>query len=289
MISNLPYYASFRDYLQTERSEKTVVLFCKSLYVFLILKIIFLWPALHDLVTYSPFQFTSAWRYVIYAPIKLAQWNLDVFLIGLVLILIIVLRVGLNYFTSALIFWLSFCISRLTGTMANGSDSILNLFLLLAIGFSDRPAFKAPSLRSSQSMVSNFVLFLCRIQLALIYLLSGFDKLTSDAWRSGDAIYSIMNLEYFSNPTTTFYLNESICAVLAWGVILFELGFPFLIWFRRFRFPILAMGICFHIGIIFFLSLPDFGVIMIMTYLLFVPNSAAGKWWFESRLPNTES
>lgn len=278
MISKLPYYAYFRDYLQAEKSDKTVVLFCKSLYVFLIVKIIFLWPVLHDLVAYSPYEFTSPLRYVIYGPVKLAQWNLDVFLIGLLLLLLVALKVRLNYFTSALIAWLSFCLTRLAGPIASGSDSILNLFLLLAVGLSDWPAFKATSLRSSQSMISNFALLICRIQLALIYLLSGFDKLTSEAWRSGDAMYSIINLEYFSNPALEFHFSESMCAVLAWGVILFELGFPFLIWFRRFRIPILAMGVCFHIGIIFFLSLPDFGVIMIVTYLLFLPESVSGKW-----------
>ncbi len=121
-------------------------------------------------------------------------------------------------------------------------------------------------------MISNFVLLLCRIQLALIYLLSGFNKLTSEAWRSGDAIYSIANLEYLNNPALSFHFNESMAMVLAWGVILFELAFPVLIWFRRFRIPVLFLGVCFHIGIIFFLSLPDFGVVMILTYSLFLPS-----------------
>jgi len=266
----MTYYASFRDYLQAEKSEKTFVLFCKSLYVFLIVKIVFLWPVLHDMLAYSPFQFSSAWREVVYAPIRLAQWDLDAFLIAFLVVLLLGLKLRLNYFSSALICWLSFCLSRLTGTLANGSDSILNLFLLIAIGHSYWPAFKTPSLKSSQIMMANFVLLLCRIQLALIYLLSGFNKLTSQAWQSGDAIYSIINLEYFSNPTLAFSFNEPMCTVLAWGVILFELGFSVLIWFKPFRIPMLCMGVCFHIGIIFFLSLPDFGVVMMLTYLLFL-------------------
>jgi len=269
VISKLPYYSHFRDYLLAENKERTVTLFCKSLYVFLIVKIVFLWPVVHDIVAYSPFEFTSGWRYVIYVPVKLAQWNLDVFLVILLLLLLVALKVRINYFTSVLIYWFSFSLTRLLGPVANGSDYVLNLFLMLSIGLPVWPAFK-PSLRSSQIMISNFVFLFCRIQLALIYLLSGFNKITSEAWRSGDAIYSIMNLEYFTNPALPFHFSEWGCLIVAWGVILFELGFPFLIWFRKFRIPILVMGVCFHIGIIFFLSLPDFGVIMILTYGLFL-------------------
>jgi len=269
VISKLPYYIHFRDYLQAENKERTVALFCKSLYVFLIIKIVFLWPVVHDVVAYSPFEFTAGWRYVLYVPVKLAQWNLNLFLFILLVLLLIAL-VRTNYFTSALIYWFSFSLSRLIGPVANGSDYVLNLFLMLSIGLPVWPAFKSPSLRSFQIMLSNFVFLFCRIQLALIYLLSGFNKITSEAWRSGDAIYSIMNLEYFINPALPFHFSEWGCLIVAWGVILFELGFPFLIWFRRFRIPILVMGVCFHIGIVFFLSLPDFGVIMILTYGLFL-------------------
>jgi len=271
MIRNLPYYARFSDYLQTENNEWRITLFCKSLYAFLIVKVIFLWPVLHDAVAFLPYEFTSAWRHVIYAPVKAAQWNLDAFLITLLSILVAGLKFRINYFTSVMIGWMSFSLSRLTGSMANGSDSILNLFLLLSTGLSTRPAFREPSIRSSQIMLSNFVFLFCRIQLALIYALSGFNKLASEAWRSGDAIYSIINLEYFFNPTLSPHFHEAWCKVLAWGVILFELGFPILIWFKRFRIPILCMGVCFHIGIVLILSLPDFGAVMMLTYLLFLP------------------
>jgi len=273
-VSRFRYPLFFAHYLHAKNAGKTSVIFCKSLYSFLILKIIFLWPVLQEMVKYSPYKFVSWRSHFFYAPIKLAQANLDLFLVAGLVLLAIALVVRVNYFTALLICWLSFCLTRLTGFLASGSEQVLNLFLLLSLFLSQRPVLKTETLRSAQVIISNFAFLLCRIQLALIYAVSGVDKLFSKAWRSGDAVYSIMHLEFFFNPVIPVDLNEWMYKILAWAVILFELSFPILIWYRRFRLPFLILGVIFHLGIFFFLSLPDFGVVMILTYTIFLP----GNW-----------
>jgi len=265
------YQTYFSNFLQAENHARLITFFCKPLYAFLFAKIIFLWPVLHDSVRYLPYEFTSPLRHVIYAPIKLAQFDLNAFLISTLILLLVAMVIRINYFTSALIFWLSFNLSRLAFPVANGSDYVLNLFLFLSVFLPVAPSFKSASLRNAQHIISNFAFLLCRTQLALIYVLSGFDKMTSNAWRTGDAVYSIINLDYFINPRLSISFNETVYTMLAWAIILFELSFPFLIWFKQFRVYVLVAGITFHIGIIFFLSLPDFGTVMIITYCLFIP------------------
>jgi hypothetical protein len=265
------------DFLQTENHFRFwITLFCKSLYVFLFAKIIFLWPVLNDIVTYLPFEFTLSLRNFIYAPIKLVQFDLNLFLVLIGIVLSIALAIKVNYYTSGLIFWLSFNLTVIANPVTNGSDMVLNLFLFISIFFSEKPFLLSYSLEAQQ-VISNFAFLLCRLQLVLIYLLSGFDKLMSVAWRSGDAIYAILNHELYSNPLSVIPFNKVIFGVLAWMVIVFELGFVFLIWFRRFCLPILTIGLFFHIGIIFFLNLPDFGIIMILSYILFIPSLKESK------------
>jgi len=120
-----------------------------------------------------------------------------------------------------------------------------------------------------QLMLSNFSFLFCRVQLTLIYLQSGLDKLSSEVWRSGDAIFYITQLDFFFSPLLT--INESSFMILAWSTILFELSFALLIWVRKFRIALLTLGVVFHLGIAIFLSLPDFGIMMILTYSLFFP------------------
>jgi hypothetical protein len=102
-------------------------------------------------------------------------------------------------------------------------------------------------------------------------VLSGFDKVTSSAWRNGEAVHSIIHLEYFTHPSFYILTGDTFFIVVAWFVILFELFFPVIIWFKRLRICALVVGILFHIGIIFVLNLPDFGIVMILTYSLFFP------------------
>jgi hypothetical protein len=279
----LRYRTLFTSILQEKGHEQlAITIFCKSLYAFLFLKILFLWPVLPDVLQYLPYEFRSSLHSFIYAPIKLAQYDLNAFLVLMLLLLLLALIVRVNYFTSALIFWLSFSLSRFA--LPNGSDYVLNLFLFLSIFLSVTPAFKSEALRSTQYSISNFTFLFCRIQFSLIYLLSGFDKLISHAWRTGEAVYSIANLDYYFNPRLTIPFNEALYIVIAWSIVLFELGFPILIWFKRFRLYALAMGIIFHLSIIFILSLPDFGVVMLLTYSLFIPFRSNRERVYESSL-----
>lgn len=265
------YYTHFKNYLLVNDHQSTKIFFCKSLYVFLFLKIIFLWSVLPDITKYVPFQFNSLVKHVVYAPIKIAQIDLLIFLALFLVVLLISIIVKMNYISAIIIFWLSISLSRLALPVTNGSDLVLNLFLLISIFIPAMPLLKSPGFRWLQKIIANFAFLLCQTQLALIYLLSGFDKLMSEAWRSGDAMFSILNLEYFINPLVSAPVNKSFYIITAWITIIFELGFAVLIWVKPFRWPLLITGIIFHLSIVFFLSLPDFGILMILTYSLFIP------------------
>jgi hypothetical protein len=49
-----------------------------------------------------------------------------------------------------------------------------------------------------------------------------------------------------------------------------------MIWLKEFRGFILLMGVIFHLSIAIFLSLPDFGLIMIIAYLPFLTTKIMG-------------
>jgi hypothetical protein len=64
--------------------------------------------------------------------------------------------------------------------------------------------------------------------------------------------------------------------VIAWFTILFELNFAILIWIKEFRGFVLLIGVVFHLAIAIFLSLPDFGLIMLIAYLPFLTTKIMG-------------
>lgn len=273
------YYATFVRFLNSEKNERAITLFCKCLYVFLLIKIVFLVPVLSDIMQDMPLKSESWIQSILFGPAKLAQFNSWLFLGLFICLIALGCFIKTNHYITILIFWFSFSLSRLIQPIMNGSDLVLNLFLFLSIFFN----VVSISQKEIRLAISNFAVLFCRIQLALIYFLSGYDKLLSAAWRSGDAIQSVQHLEFFVSERFTSTLSQQTYLYLAWVVILFELLFSILIWVRKFRFPLLIVGVVFHAGIIVFLNLPDFGVIMILSYLIFYPFKERKRLSMESK------
>ncbi len=251
-----------------ERNKFISSLLCKSLYLFLILKILFLWPIITDIAENAAPQIGTGIRSLIFLPLVVAKPNYQVLMALFLAILIFSLIIKINYFSGIFIFWFSLSFSKLIFSVANGSDLILNIFLFIAIFLSTTPRFSWGI--QYQIILSNAALLLGQVQIALIYLLSGCDKLTSVPWRSGGAVHSITNLTFFQNPFFHLELSESQCFILSWLIILFELAFPALVWFKKFRIPMLVIGVIFHLGIVIFLGLADFGLVMILCYSVFL-------------------
>lgn len=282
MISSIQNVLLNKD--TSYRNGKVIALLTKSLYLFLVLKILFLWPIINDIIANSALQFGPGIRYVIFAPLALMKIDIQFFLIAFLVVLILGLFFNPNYFSAVAIFWFSISLSKLIATVANGSDLVLNIFLFISIFLATTPKLPSGKLSQLQSLISNSALLLSQIQLALIYLLSGYDKLTSEAWQTGAAMHSIINLTFFQNPFLKFEFNEVHCTVLSWLVILFELSFSVLIWFKKFRIPMLVVGVMFHLGIVFFLGLLDFGIIMIICYVVFLPVTRTDTLRYEASL-----
>lgn len=257
--------------IHSEGSTFWVSFFRKAIFGFLLLKIFLIWPVLEDVIFYMPFKLDSFFKELAYAPLLLIHLHKDSFVISFVILLIVGIAFRYSYVASFLIFWFSFCLSKLTLPISNGVDSILNLFLFLII-FMEVPKNNTFFIDSGAlEIISKTARVVAQLHLALIYFLSGFDKLLSEAWRSGAAIYSITHLTFFQNPNLILELNRTACLLLGWSIILFEIGFALLIWFKRLRPTLLVLGCIFHVSIILFLGLLDFGLIMIISYCLFLP------------------
>ncbi len=85
-----------------------------------------------------------------------------------------------------------------------------------------------------------------------IYGSTGWLKLlTEPAWRDGTALaYDLVDLNFGMTPLGVWVSRQqSLLALMGWWTILFEAGFPLLVWLRRANPWILAAGVCMHLGI----------------------------------------
>ena len=111
---------------------------------------------------------------------------------------------------------------------------------------------------------------LVQIQLCVVYLVSFFCK-TGATWHDGTAVYYAMHIKFF-----TYYFPPYIfdhlwtCKLFSWSTLAVEFSLFTLIWIKRCRPVILAVGVCMHLCMLLFMNLHVLEFIMLACYINFI-------------------
>ena len=83
-------------------------------------------------------------------------------------------------------------------------------------------------------------------------------------------VFQALFPEPFLTSMENFVLSEQTLITLSVLTVVFELGLPLALWFRKTRPIAIILGIGFHLGIFFGMDILIFSLAMIATYLLFL-------------------
>ncbi len=117
-----------------------------------------------------------------------------------------------------------------------------------------------------------------------IYGSTGWSKLLFEpAWIDGTVLANhLVDGDFGLRPLGLLPLPGWVLALSGWGTLLFEAGFPFFIWFRRLRPPLLLLGVAFHLGILATMHVNTFSLIALAGYPAM---SSAEEWqWLQGRV-----
>ncbi len=122
---------------------------------------------------------------------------------------------------------------------------------------------------------------LLRLQFCVIYFFSGVHKLASPNWWNGNAVWLATTGPYgryeLARVAQLFPAVEVLFKVGTWATLIFELGFPLLVWNRHTRPAWLILGAMMHAAIAFFIPIPTFALLMVSTYLVFLSDNEGAK------------
>jgi hypothetical protein len=117
-------------------------------------------------------------------------------------------------------------------------------------------------------------------ELALMYLTSFLWKLKGHAWLDGTALYYVFHLHSLTRfPLPRWIQSAAVLKAGTWFTLALEFSLGVLIWFRRFRYPLLLLGLLFHLAIEYALNLPMFAWDVLTAYVLFVDPADLARWW----------
>lgn len=160
-----------------------------------------------------------------------------------------------------------------------------------------------PSISSPVAYTYAFPLRVIQIQVALIYLFTSYYKWQGLFWRTGDALFYTFQQEGFLLSTGLWLGGTAplwLLRLLTWSTLLIEASFALLVfipvWQPWARAVGLGLAALLHLGIAITMAIPDFSLVMGISYLLFF----APAWvvWLERQgqrllhwpttLPDTE-
>lgn|SRR5690606_1797214 len=110
-----------------------------------------------------------------------------------------------------------------------------------------------------------------QLHLSIVYFFSGLDKALGYNWWNGEAVWKAIHLPYnktaLGSMLTPLASWPWLWAAMGWAVVLIELCYPAFIFPRRTRIVWLSLTVLMHVGVMFFLNLPYFGMLMIILNL----------------------
>jgi hypothetical protein len=130
---------------------------------------------------------------------------------------------------------------------------------------------------------------LVQLQIAYVYAAAFMAKIPQPAWYRGTAIRDVLASPVFAEHPT--YVDSlPVLWAISYGTLLFELGFPLAIWWRRFRPWLIATGVAFHAGIDATMIIPIFSSAMITSYLAFLDDDETERLlaWLRLVRPRTQ-
>jgi hypothetical protein len=112
---------------------------------------------------------------------------------------------------------------------------------------------------------------LMQFQLALLYLSAGLWKMGNATWRSGLALHYVLNNHTYQripgDLPAAFFIGT---VALTYLTVIWELAFPFLVWFRLTRPAMLAIGVFLHLGMFVSMEVGAFTPTVLIPYLAFL-------------------
>ena len=107
-------------------------------------------------------------------------------------------------------------------------------------------------------------------------------------WVNGTALYYVTQLDELRRFPLPIWMQLPIVLKLAtWFTLALEFSLGVLIWFKELRYPLLLLGLLFHLALEYRLNVPMFEWDVLTAYVLFVNPSDLQKWMTSIRRAGT--
>jgi len=213
--------------------------------------------------TLNIFQYIQITNTVLYTFVSIQIISLFFFTIGFK-----------TRFFSILVFILMVSFNQRNINMLSSSDLLLRIMFMYLMFSPCGNAYSVDSIiakykgsplkRDHASWVHRLV----QIQIAVCYVSTVLMKIKGVTWLDGSAVYYATRLNDLTRFATPFILDWKWSIMLiTWSTLLIEFSLGTLIFINKLKKPLIILGITFHLGIEYMMTIPTFEWLMIIGLL----------------------
>jgi hypothetical protein len=119
-----------------------------------------------------------------------------------------------------------------------------------------------------------------QFELALLYFAGFCSKIEGGSWVQGSALYYVYHLDELQRfPIPSWFFHPAILRLGTWFALALEFSLGVLIWIKELRYPLLAVGVLFHLSLEYSLNIPMFQWDVLTAYILFVDPADLTRFW----------
>jgi predicted DCC family thiol-disulfide oxidoreductase YuxK len=129
--------------------------------------------------------------------------------------------------------------------------------------------------RQMATVVHNGAVLVIAAQVCVIYGTAGLLKVQGSMWQNGSALGYVLRLHWFQPwPGLSGWLagHALLLALAGYATVFLQIGFPFMVFSPRLKYPALAALVMMHVSIAVLLGLPFFSAAMIVGDAVFIPD-----------------
>lgn len=153
--------------------------------------------------------------------------------------------------------------------LGDGGDNLIRILLFYMLLLLPADAPHLPGVRT-RTWLHNIGVLAVTLQVMVVYTVAGLSKVMGELWTNGTAMYYIAQVDWFTTPYfRELFKNVWLAPLAAYGTLAYQLSFPFLA-LSRYRLPLFAVGIGFHLGIAVMMGLVTFSAIMVTLELFLI-------------------
>jgi hypothetical protein len=143
-----------------------------------------------------------------------------------------------------------------------------------------RTATSAPA-NAYSTMLHNTSMILIIVQLCIVYIFSTIYKLDGPAWQQGTGLYyALLDPEFNVSPLVGLVTQNALLITAgSYGTLLYQSAFPWLILHPRLKYPMIGIGLLFHLGIAIMMGLWWFSAVLISCETVLLTDDQYARVW----------